>query len=286
MPNFTVPSFVATFTTPHSLILRTSITVGASVPVPLSDSSLVTSLPSGLLLQQPFVVGPGFSPIPAKTVSQIVAGKYVDLGDLLSVNIVQTEPESQAFLDGRLVFLPSAKKQRRRIEDIVTWSEAFTIFTLILTSYFPHRWKDLTSYKLLILRTYRQFSGRVWLAYDQAFRQHAAATKLVDWSTMNVQLYNFHAAGASVHSGSGGSLSELPEPSGAGSSQVICQLWKRGCCLAQFALCWVTHHCSTCAGSHRVLECKSHFDKTSLLDRKRRSASPPSIPSPTSKSRR
>ena len=169
-PNFTVPSFVATFATPRSPILSTSITAGASVPVPLSDSTLAANLPSGPLLQQPFVVGPGFSPIPAKTVSQIVAGKYVDFGDLLSVNIVQTEPETQAFLDGRLVFLPSAKKQRRRIEDIVTWSEAFTIFTLILTSYFPHRWKDLTSYKLLILRTYRQFSGRVWLAYDQAFR--------------------------------------------------------------------------------------------------------------------
>ena len=108
-PNFIVPSFVATFTTPHSLILRTSITADASVPVPLSDSSLVTSLPSGLLLQQPFVVGPGFSPIPAKTVSQIVTGKYVDLGDLPSVNNVQTKPESEAFLDVRLVFLPSTK---------------------------------------------------------------------------------------------------------------------------------------------------------------------------------
>jgi len=62
-----------------------------------------------------------------------------------------------------------------------------------------------------------------WLAYDQAFRQHTAVTKLVDWSTMNIQLYNFHAVGASVHSGSGGSLNELPEPSGADSSQVICR---------------------------------------------------------------
>ena len=163
-PNFTVPSFVATFTTPHTLILRTSITAGASVPVPLSDNSLVTSLPSGLLLQQPFVVGPGFSPIPVKTVSQIVAGKYVDSGELPSVNILQTKPESEAFLDVHLVFLPSTKKQRRRTEDIVTWSEAFTIFMLILTSYFPHCWKDLTSYKLLILCTYRQFSGRVEMA--------------------------------------------------------------------------------------------------------------------------
>ena len=47
----------------------------------------------------------------------------------------------------------------------MTWSEAFTIFMLILTSYFPHCcWKDLTSYKLLILCTYRQFSGRVEMA--------------------------------------------------------------------------------------------------------------------------
>ena len=53
-----------------------------------------------------------------------------------------------------------------------------------------------------------------WLGYDQAFRQQAAATKLVDWSTVKIQPYNFHADGACVHSGSGGSLSELPEPSG------------------------------------------------------------------------
>ena len=106
---------------------------------------------------------------------------------------------------------------------MVTWSEAFTIFTLILTSYFPHHWKDLTSYKLLILRMYCHFSG-----HDQAFCQHAAVTKLVDWSTMNIQLYNFHSPGASVHSGSGGSLSKLPEPSGADSSQVICWSWNRG----------------------------------------------------------
>ena len=89
-PNLTVPSFVATFATLRSPILSTLITAGASVPVQLCNSSLVASLPSRLLLQQLFVVGPSFSPIPTKTVSQIVAGKYVSLGDLLSVNIVHT----------------------------------------------------------------------------------------------------------------------------------------------------------------------------------------------------
>ena len=193
----------------------------------------------------------------------------MDLRDLLSIKIIKIETESQAFIDRRLVFLPSAKKEHWRIKDIVTWSEAFTIFTLILTSYFPHRWKDLTSYKLLILHTYRQFSCHVWLANDQAFRQHAAATKLVDWSTMNIQLYNLHTAGASGHSGSGGSLSKLPKPSWAHSSQVICWSWNRGCCSAQFASCQFAHRCSVCAGSHRASECSHRFDKTSSHDRKR-----------------
>ena len=150
---------------------------------------------------------------------------------------------------------------------MVTWSEAFTIFTLILTSYFPHHWKDLTSYKRLILRTYCQFSGHVWQANDQAFCQHAAVMKLVDWSTMNIQLYNFHAAGASVHSGSGGSLSELPEPSEADSSQVICWLWNRGCCSAQFASCRFANHRSVCAGSYCASECSPRFNWQNILIR-------------------
>lgn len=74
--------------------------------------------------------------------------------------------------------------------------EAFSIFSLVLTTHFPHSWKDLCQYQLLILRTFQQFGNRVWLAYDRAFREHAAASNLVDWSEINVQLFNFHAAGA------------------------------------------------------------------------------------------
>lgn len=47
------------------------------------------------------------------------------------------------------------------------------------------------AYKLLILRTYGEFGGRVSLSYDRAFREHAAASKITDWSSLNVQLYNF-----------------------------------------------------------------------------------------------
>ena len=144
------------------------------------------------------MVAPGFSPVPPKLVSQIISGKFVELSELLSSNIVQTHSDSdpQLFFDGRLVVTSTPKKPKRQIEDIGSWLEAFAVYCLVLTSHFPHRWKDLQLYQLLILWTYRQFTGRVWLAYDRAFREHAAATNLTDWSTLNVQLFNFHAAGA------------------------------------------------------------------------------------------
>lgn len=87
-------------------------------------------------------------------------------------------------LDYRLVLTASPKKQRCRIDDITSWTEAFTVFSLVLMSSFPHRWKELTLYKLSILRIHRKLSDRVWFAYDKAFREHAAATRLVECTTV------------------------------------------------------------------------------------------------------
>lgn len=107
-----------------------------------------------------------FSPIPAKLVSQIRSGKFVNLSELVAANLVSSETKPQLMLDGHLVLSASP---RRLIEDITTWMEAFTVFSLVLTSFFPHRWKDLTLYKLLILRIYRQFSGRFGLLTTKLF---------------------------------------------------------------------------------------------------------------------
>ena len=97
--------------------------------------------------------------------TQIVGGKYADLSDLLTPNLQQREPEPQLMFNGRLVLTSQLKRQRRRIEDIASWMEAFSIFTLML-SHFPHRWTDLTQYKLLVLESHCHFSGKVWLNYD------------------------------------------------------------------------------------------------------------------------
>ena len=268
-----VPSFVSTFASPSMSAFSSAsaynLPTGATRDV--ADRPAVHASP---VVDQPVVVGPGFSPVPAKLVAQIVAGKYVDLSELLAVNLVQKDPEPQLLLDGRLVLTSQPKKQRRRIEDIASWMEAFAIFSLILVSSFPHRWKDLMQYQLLILRTYRHFSGRVWLAYDQAFREHAAATRLTDWSAMNVQLFNFHAAGSSVRSSSLATSNESPEPPGSSSSVILCKSWNKGRCTAPFSFCRYAHRCSVCSGAHRASSCTNQSSKDGGDRIKRRSRSP------------
>ena len=279
-PNFVVPSFVSTFAPPipalgtsssHTTIGTASLALGG-----------VSSLAQPSLLHQPFVVGLGFSPIPAKLISQIVAWKFVELNELLSVNIVSTECEPQLLFDGRLVLTSPPKKPKRHIEDISSWLEAFSVYSLILSSHFPQRWRDLLQYQLLILCTHRQFAGRVWLAYDQAFREHAA-TNLTDWSAINLQLFNFHAAGASVRSGRDMSDDSI-KPHGASSSHVICKSWNRGRCLAPSSSCRFAHKCSSCFGPHRVGTCPGEPPSQSRSPSKQQADLSPSRSS--SKSRR
>ena len=128
-----VPSFVSTF----ALLSMSSFASSASATnVCSSESGAIRDIAArsvgqpASLLDHPFVVGPGFSSMPVKIVAQIVAGKYVDLSELLSVNLLQKELEPQLLFDGLIT--------RHKIEDIASWMEAFSIFALILVTHFPH----------------------------------------------------------------------------------------------------------------------------------------------------
>ncbi|XP_020619376.1 uncharacterized protein LOC110057138 [Orbicella faveolata] len=273
-PNyFVVPTLVSTFSTPiPSLALSaSSSTVNAAFPL-----SAVRATPLALLpvLHQPFVVGPGFSPVPAKLVSQIVAGRFVELHELLPFNIVLTEPEPQLLFDGRLVLTSLPKKPKRRIEDISTSLKAFSVYCLIIVLYFPHRWRDLLQYQLLILRTYCQFSGWVWLSYDRTFRENAAATNLTDWSQLNSTLFSFHSAGWSSRSPRD-SLDGQTEPRGAASSQIICKSWNRSHCVASSASCRFAHKCASCHDPHHAGVCPAETPTKPSSSSKR---SPDSLP--------
>ena len=102
-----------------------SFLLGSSIPstlVPWATSSL----------HRPFVVGSGYSPIPAKLVTKIRIGQFIALADLLAENLKAQETEPQTYLDGELL-VTSSKNRIQEITDIVTWIEAFIVYSWILS---------------------------------------------------------------------------------------------------------------------------------------------------------
>ena len=135
-----------------------------------SSSGATANFFSPHTLNKAFVISPGYDPVPYKLVAKITGGQFIDLADLLPDNIRAQEVEPQAFLEGKLVVVGS-KKRIVEIEDIVTWIDAFTIFSMILCNSFSVRWRDLNQYKLLIIQTAKCFPGKSWLNYNIAFRE-------------------------------------------------------------------------------------------------------------------
>ena len=91
--NRVVPTFVSTFSTQIPSLAHSTFpgSLHAALPSCTIGAPPLAPLPG---LHPPFVVGPGFSPVPAKLVSQI-AEKFVELHQLLPSNIVLTEPDPQ-----------------------------------------------------------------------------------------------------------------------------------------------------------------------------------------------
>ena len=80
--NCLVPTFVSTFSTLFRRLLTQPF--HAALPSSTIGTASLAPLPG---LHELFVVGPGFSPVPAKLVNQIAAGKFVELHALLPLNI-------------------------------------------------------------------------------------------------------------------------------------------------------------------------------------------------------
>ena len=138
--SFVFPSFVPVFSSTSLSSIASCSSAVYSLPTtinsalasqPIVSPMTIPSLTT-LPLQQPFVVGPGYSPVPFKVVSQITAGKFVNLEDLLAENITMPEQEPQLWFNGQLVLSHTPKKRKRPITDIASWMEAFSIFYLIL----------------------------------------------------------------------------------------------------------------------------------------------------------
>ena len=241
---------VAGDTSSHQQLLNTPPSAGLPAPG--------TFLPSGRMQPASFVVGPGFLPIPDKTVSNIVSDQFIDLASLLAKPSDARSASPLICIDGQVI-VSQASKPPCRLTDISQWLQAFAIYMLVMVTYWPSRAADLIRYQLLILRTHAQFGGLAWYNYDEAFRRDAAARQVTDWSAMHVELYNFHTSAAT----------RLPPPpvgpvfresTGASFGTTICRSWNLGRCVASRAVCRYLHICDLprCRGSHRRIHCPSH----------------------------
>ena len=179
------------------------------------------------------IVGPGFPPVSSKLVTAIIYGEYIELATLLEDLATQEAPSFSVLID-QLIVRPT--KPRKQITDIVTWSQAFSVYTLVMTAYWPARVADLLRYQLLIMRTAQQFPGAAWIKYDCAFRREAAVAKLNDWSRMNAELFHFHISGrqprSSYHTDPPRPeqlpAKELQEAGGSPSGTTVCHSWNTG----------------------------------------------------------
>ena len=215
------------------------------------------------LIPPPLCCGSGHPPVAPKIVAAIVSGEFIELASLLEDHI-EAEPPGFTLVADQLIIRPT--KRRKAITDILSWMQAFAVYTLVVTAYYPTLVTDLLKYQLLIMRTAQQFSGSAWLAYDRAFRRQAAAYKLTDWSHLNSELFHFHVSGSvsvehptasppvqSVSPTKPSRPADVVEAAGTPSSSTLCHSWNAGHCSSQFLRCRFRHSCDFpgCSALHR-----------------------------------
>ena len=78
---------------------------------------------------------------------------------------------------------------KRTIHDLVTWMEAWNLYTQVLVAAFPERAPALLAFQSIICGASSHFPPRLWLRYDQRFRASAAADATLRWDHRNNELW-------------------------------------------------------------------------------------------------
>lgn len=126
-----VPTVVPMFSAASFLFTSTSsfptYSLPASIIFPFASRLIAShaAVPSALPCQQAFAVGPGYSPVPLKVVSEITAGKFLNPEDLFL-----QQARTSTVVRWPLSIIPHAQKPKRQIKNTASWMEAFSIFYL------------------------------------------------------------------------------------------------------------------------------------------------------------
>lgn len=184
---------------------------------------------------------------------RVVTGQFVELHLLLPQHGVATLTNETTFrLDttaesGSILLAAATPKGTRKIKDLPSWLEAWTIYAAIYSAAHPPRSQELFSYQHLILNAASKFQFGAVLEYDRTFRAQLAANPSLKWDHIAQDLYTttFDARA---------SLPFRATEVGQTASTDDCRLFNRGKCFRK--QCRYRHACSKCGSSkHGEADC-------------------------------
>ena len=128
---------------------------------------------------------------------KIEKGEYVDFADLIPKKPGSEEPSFVELVKEGIIVVTDSRHlkacQRKTIQDVATWMEAFLTFATICNKKFPEHTNDLLAYKALIVKGAKDYKGSGWLSYDYQYRRLAVARgNLGDWGEKGYLLVEQH----------------------------------------------------------------------------------------------
>lgn len=166
----------------------------------LSLAALMSSGASGALTKDSPKSGTtflteGIPPLSSRLVERIQAWQYVELAELLTDGTAKTEEPLPQAMDGQVLLVQSidqVKRRKKKITDVATWAQAFSIYAAALASAESTSKAEVTglmAHQHVILQMHKDLGGMRWLQYDQQYREWAAATKKRVWGETNLTIY-------------------------------------------------------------------------------------------------
>ena len=131
-------------------------------------------------------MGAGLPPVPARLMTRIEAGKFIDMTELSpdrlglaksTLNDDQTKP---------------SKPRRRTVTNILEWTQCFATYMAVICRNQPNRMLGLPD---PYHRGQHGTRGETWLGYDRRFRQRAASDYSTVWSQSDTILWDLAFSG-------------------------------------------------------------------------------------------
>ena len=215
------------------------------------------------------VITEGIPPIPARVLDRICKWEYIDLASLLEQQQDGASQNITVSQSGQLVVLDAGVVTRRSkpINDILTWLHVFSIYMAALVSSNSTSKEEaagLVAHLHLILQLAKDLGGSQWLAYDQHFREWAAASGVRKWGELNFAIYGRCLAHSHMHKSA--PEGQPPAKQSRNSSfqynakrkrdkePGVCYRWNENA-FCDKGQCKYMHLCIHCRGNHRGTEC-------------------------------